>query len=220
MIVSASCSAQTTHCGRKWPGRSLRSWKAHEGYISNALFLPDGKTLLTGGSDQAVRFWDVATGNKVRELAGLVSTGGSLALSPDGRRLASVMHQPSPPRVIGGERAGNEIQLWDVATGKEVRRLRVPAKDFDPATSFGLAFPTFSHDGKLLAATGIDENLRLWDPDSGKELRRIALGLNSQGRPVFAPDDRVLALAGYGNAIRLCRMPRSRGRPNGDEPTA
>jgi RNA polymerase sigma factor (sigma-70 family) len=184
-------------------GRSVRSWKAHNGWIGNALFLPDGKHLVTGGSDNAVRFWDVATGDKVRELAELVSTSGSLALSPDGKRLASVVHKPSPPRVIGGERPGNEIQLWDVASGKEVRRLSVPVKDFDPERTFQLAYPTFSHDGKILAATGVDEFLRLWDTDTGKELRRMALGLNSRGRPVFAPDDRTLAVTSHGNAIRL-----------------
>jgi RNA polymerase sigma factor (sigma-70 family) len=183
--------------------RSLRSWKAHEGWIGNALFLPDGKTLLTSGSDQTVRFWDVATGNKVRELAGLVSTAGSLAVSPDGKRLASVVHKPSPPGVIGGERLGNEMQIWDLASGKELRRLSVPVKGFDPETTFQLAYPTYSHDGKVLAATGVDEFLHLWDAHTGTELRRMALGLNSHGMPVFAPDDRVLAVTSHQNAIRL-----------------
>jgi RNA polymerase sigma factor (sigma-70 family) len=200
-------------------GRLLRSWQVLKGWISNALFLPDGKTLMTGGSDQAVRFWDVATGNKVRELAGLVSTAGSLAVSPDGKRLASVVHKPSPPGVIGGERPGNEMQIWDIASGKELRRLSVPVGIFDPETTFQLWYPAFSHDGKLLAATGVDEFLHLWDADTGKEVRRMALGANSQGRPVFAPDDRVLAVTSHQNAIRLFETASGKEvSPAGDAP--
>ena len=49
-------------------------------------FSPDGKTLASGGVDDSIKLWDVATGKNTATLKGHAF---SVAFSPDGKTLAS-----------------------------------------------------------------------------------------------------------------------------------
>jgi WD40 repeat protein len=70
---------------------------------SSVAFSPDGKVLASVG-DGAVRLWDAATGECVRELEGRPGRSRQVAFSPDGNTLAA---------------AGRTIWLWDVPVGKD-----------------------------------------------------------------------------------------------------
>ena len=78
--------------------------------VNSVVFSPDGKTLASGGRDDTVRLWDVATGEEARRLTGHGVSVNSVVFSPDGKTLAS-----------GG--FDGTVRLWDVATGEEARRL-------------------------------------------------------------------------------------------------
>jgi RNA polymerase sigma factor (sigma-70 family) len=54
--------------------------------LSDFVFLRDGSTILSVGSNNELRFWELATGEQVRavKLQGTVKTGGAFTLSPDG----------------------------------------------------------------------------------------------------------------------------------------
>jgi WD40 repeat protein len=58
-------------------------------------FSPDGRRLATGGDDQSVRLWDVATGKETLKFAGHEDTIQALAFSADGKRLASASSDTS-----------------------------------------------------------------------------------------------------------------------------
>lgn len=83
-------------------GKRRAVCKGHQGDVYSLLLVDDGKTLISAGSDQTVRIWDLAT-----EKESLVLKGHQhnldLALSPDGKLLASA-----------GE--DNTVWLWDVAS--------------------------------------------------------------------------------------------------------
>src|SRR5262249_55887216 len=80
--------------------------------IRDAVFAPDGKTLVTTGSS-SISLCDVRTGKLVRRFRYSENGWGVVAVSPDGRLIVS-----------GGPE--NSVCLWDMATGKEVRRLEGP----------------------------------------------------------------------------------------------
>src|SRR5260370_42697007 len=88
----------------------LGSVRLRHAALSDLVFLPDYKSIVSAGGDRVLRFWDIATGKPVRtvRLQGTASPGYAVPLSPDGRTLVSFDQ-------------GNLVS-WDVDTGKELKR--------------------------------------------------------------------------------------------------
>lgn len=57
--------------------------------VSSVAFSPNGKTLASGGGDNMIKLWDVASGRELPSLAGHSNPVWSVAFSPDGQTLAS-----------------------------------------------------------------------------------------------------------------------------------
>jgi WD40 repeat protein len=108
---------------------------------------PDGKLVATG-DDKSITVADAGTGKVLFKLAGHTGKVTALAFSPDGKTLAS-----------GG--ADKAVRFWDVASGKEIRRL----EGKDTITSL-----TYAKDGKTLTAKEGDKVKRTWDVATGKEV--------------------------------------------------
>jgi RNA polymerase sigma factor (sigma-70 family) len=175
-------------------GRPLGRLSLPEDQRAGSIALaPDGQTLAAGGSDGAISLLDVRTGKAVRRLVGPPESASALAFSSDGKLLASG-RDFDYPRKHGQD---NPIQLWDVATGKELHRL---TGHKDTVTSLA-----FSPDGKTLAsgAQRYDATLRLWDVATGIE--RFALkGHGGELRSVaFSPDGKTVATGSMDKTIRL-----------------
>src|SRR5204862_396358 len=90
----------------------------HSGLVISVAFSPDGRFILTGSFDNTARLWDVATGKEVRrfDLFSREHTAfvTSVAVSPVGHFVLT-----GSGDIVSKD---NTAQLWDVATGKEVRR--------------------------------------------------------------------------------------------------
>jgi WD40 repeat protein len=182
-------------------GKRLRTWKAHEGYMWACQFSADCKTLITGGPDKAIRFWNVATGEKKREITGHPNVVSKLALSGDGSLLATV--GMTEVKVGNGAwfPSDNFIRIWDVASGKELRQLKMPVKKGFGDYPQGFHFLTFAPDGKTLVTTGQDDLVRFWNPATGEEVRRMSLSSRGATLLSFSADGKTLAIGT--NAIRL-----------------
>jgi WD40 repeat protein len=130
------------------------------------------------------------TGKPIRSLPGHKDRLVSVAYSPDGRW-------------IGTASWDGTARIWDAQTGKEVRRLDVPAtRDNNPAQ---LSRILFSPDNQFVvtaqASMTNEPGVIVWDRRTGKRVRDF-VGLCA----AFSPDGKHLACGGYGNIARLYEL--------------
>src|SRR5262249_47414345 len=116
-------------------------------YSDSLIFSPDARTLISVGSADVIRLWDVAAGKEIIQCPGPERSADSLAASADGKLLAAVH--------------GNALWVWDLKSRKELFQLAGAAPGVPPA---------FTPDCKHLAYAHADHTVRLCDAASGKEV--------------------------------------------------
>lgn len=117
----------------------------HPSVISLAMS-DDGKTLVSGGRDKAIRVWDVATGQLTKTLQSDSGTVEAVAVSSDGNTIVSA----------GGDRM---VRIWDLTSAQPPRMMaghqNIPNR------------VAISADGKTLISTAYSE-IKLWDMTTGE----------------------------------------------------
>ena len=99
-----------------------------------------------------------------------------------------------------------QIHLWDVKSGKEIRRFSRRGK----RNSFDLV--AFSVDGKHVAAESGRRKLVVWNREDGKQVLEVDLGGDrSFSRLAFSPDGSMLAVLDRSEEISLIEVPS--GKP-------
>jgi WD40 repeat protein len=138
--------------------RSIRtSDDAHARQIRQLALSPDGTKLASVADDMKCKLWNVATGERIRELSGheeRTPTGfGSMlyccAFSNDGTKLAT------------GDRVGHVV-IWEVSSGRQLSTIEVPSLYTWDGTQRirsigGIRSLAFSPDGTQLAVGGIGQ---------------------------------------------------------------
>jgi WD40 repeat protein len=79
----------------------------HSGRINSVEFSPDGKTLITAGSDRTIRIWDAATLQQ-RFVLPHPSSVDYMVVSKNGNL------------VVSGDRDGS-VRFWRAATPEEIK---------------------------------------------------------------------------------------------------
>jgi roadblock/LC7 domain-containing protein len=225
-------------------GKEVHRLKGLAGGTAALAYSRDGKLLASRGGDGIIRIFDAVKGSPMKEIqlpgaapvnpgGGFVlNTGGpgrglTLVFSPDGQRIAA--HVPgmafggrNPAPVPAGP-LGDSLLVFDVGTGKEVRKVTLP-------TGLTIQQIAFSPDARLIASENSDQTISLWELASGKERQRLGkvgapvaqpaqggwmvvgggvIGLGgpqqvSAARSLeFSPDGSLLAARGPSNAVRV-----------------
>jgi WD40 repeat protein/serine/threonine protein kinase len=152
------------------------------------IFSPDSKRVTTRDG-RKVKVFDARTGE---DLSTLMSGTGNwyLALSPDGKRLASGKQEL---RTIPST---SELTVWDVQSGKELFTLKITG-------TFGSV--VFSPDGKRLAGGSGDGlgTMKVWDAQTGQELLTVKGPTKEVHCVVFSPDGKRLASGSDDKTIKV-----------------
>jgi WD40 repeat protein len=207
------------------------------------MFTSDGKGLITSGPDHFVRIWDPNSGKELRRMP-LEEPPASLALSPDGKKLAVVMWGGTAIRVLdmtsgqalmppGGHLrvvslailsadgrtavTGSplgSLSVWDASSGRMRRRLK--------GHDYGVLASRLGSDGWTLFTLGWDRTLRVWDLAAATERRRITVehdhGRLQRDELSLTPDGKTLAVIDRGKTIRILDVASGEERQHFPEP--
>jgi WD40 repeat protein len=167
----------------------------------------DGSVLALGGTKDdrkkdapvTALVWDVAKNEKRAAVAVVQNQYANVALSPDGKLLATwgSHFEPNPPK-DGTDPATDPnriVQFWDAVTGKELAKFR--------SDGYGSGSVVFAPDGQTVAVSPGGGSVRLVDPKTGAEKRRLFARGDQGSRVAFSPDGKTIASAGLDGTVQL-----------------
>ncbi len=164
----------------------VRKLEEISGKVNALVFSKDGTMLFGAAGDSGISGiayqWRVADGTLVRKYEGHRDALYALALSPDGKTLATGSYD-------------QKIKLWNVEDGAEIRVLKGHIGGV-----YGLSFRP---DGKVLASASGDRTIKLWEVATGKRLDTFPQPLKEQTTVAFSPDGKTVAAGGVDNRLRL-----------------
>jgi WD40 repeat protein len=115
-------------------------------------FSPDGKRLAAGGADNAIRLYDVRSGQRERVIEQHADGVMDLAFSADGTKLASASRDKS-------------ARVFDTRSGAMLASF---LGHEEPV--FGVAWAA---DGKRVLSAGLDRKVRVWNVSDAKQVGEI-----------------------------------------------
>jgi RNA polymerase sigma factor (sigma-70 family) len=164
----------------------LGTVRFRQGYFTHQVaFLPDGKTVACAGAGRGLCLWDTAAGKELRQITPMPHAL-SLALSPDGKRIACA---------FDGTKGGTA--LYEIASGRKTIELAGPGSH---------RLLAYAPNGKTIAATAPTGGaIYFFDAATGaKRKAELSCGQDSVFWLAWSPDSRKLAWIGEKGLIHLC----------------
>ena len=154
----------------------------HGGPVYSVAISRDGKTVVSGSSDQTIRIWDATTGQQRFQLNGHVGAVHAVALSAD-------------ESLIVSSGADNSVRLWDVAGGRQLKQLAALNE-----TMYSVAVHP---NGQTVAAAGADRKVHLFDLLTGAEKLTMEGHTDYIHCVAFNPTGTRLLSYGYAGQLRV-----------------
>jgi WD40 repeat protein len=99
--------------------------------------------------------------------------------------------------VLASGGADNKIILWNVVTGRLLRRMEAGPIHNASEVAPRLTSLAFSPDGRLIASAGNNYRVTIWNAATGREIRSLQAnlsgGTSSVNKVAFSPDGKVIA---------------------------
>ena len=176
---------------QRWelPSGKKTNWAAHDSWVKDIAFLPDGETFITAGCDDKLIYWPTTakTPKPIRTVEAHKGWIRSISVAKDGKTLAT-----------GGN--DNLVKLWNAADGKLIRTFKGHQYD---------VYSTLIHpNGKYLLSGDQVGTVIQWEIATGKLLRKFdakAL-LRSGTQGVRYGGVRGLAVSPNGKNLACCGL--------------
>jgi RNA polymerase sigma factor (sigma-70 family) len=184
-------------------GRELRALARSSNRYAGIDLSPDGTILAATAQEQEKRIHllDTATGKELCRVRGDREFLECLAISPENKLLA-VADGPRP--MLDSRVLHHEIHLWDIATGKEVRRFGRSSSGYWPVA--------FSPDGKTLTTADEQHRIHLWEVATGGQRLRLEGHTGQVGELLFAERGRTLVSTSSDTTALVWDLTGLRGR--------
>jgi hypothetical protein len=173
-----------------------QAMEGHQSYVTG--LVQTGELLISGSFDGSLIWWNVETREQVRSVKAHKKWIRQLAISPDGKLVASVADDMV-------------CRIWKTANGRLVRELKGHAEKTPHHFPSMLYACSFSSDGELLATADKTGQTVVWTVKKGKQLAQIETPIMYTWDPkqrihsiggvrsvAFSADNSLLAVGGTG----------------------
>jgi len=172
--------------GQPLSPQSSRVLEGHRGPVRTVQFAPNGEYVVSGGDDNTLRVWEVATGRPYAELRGHSRPVQTCAIAADGSQVFS-----------GGQ--DGEIKLWDLVDYRPAPQGIALAGHADAVLA-----AAFSPDGSRVITAGGDHAARVFASDTGVRQATLAEGHDFlTSRAAYFADGKRLLTAGGDRTARI-----------------
>ena len=195
-VFLASSDAGVYVADLSQPKPDFKEVGKHKNYVTSVVLA--GSSVVSGGYDGRLCWWDTQKLTQVRTLDAHKKWIRKLAVSPDGRTLASVADDMV-------------CRLWDAASGKLLNELRGHTEKTPHHFSSMLYACAFSPDGRHLATGDKTGHIVIWETATGRPVTTLEAPVMYTWDPVqrvhsiggirslaFSGDGALLAVGGMG----------------------
>jgi small GTP-binding protein len=168
---------------------SLRVLIGHQKGIQCLIVTPDGRKVISGGSDHAVCVWELESGRLLETMKNQPRVVLTVAVTPNGCSVIS-----------GGE--DGAVSVWDLESGRLLRTLE---GDREVVTSV-----TVTPDGQSVIGGGWNGMVWVWELESGKLTRSIEGHSGTVCSVAVKPDGQSIVSGGWDGKARVWELASGR----------
>lgn len=179
--LASGSSDKTIRLWKIASGKELRCITGYQHPITQVAISPDGKTLVSGCTGQALKIRHLGNGHLLQTVQDEHPIE-ALAFSPDGLTL-----------VTGGR--DRVIRCWDLATGT--------VRHTYPGHLSGVSALAYSRDGRWLLSGGQDGSLKLWQTTTGREICHLQDHRDRVCGVAISPDNQALISGSRDQTIKI-----------------
>jgi len=178
----------------------------HADRVNALAYSADGRYVASACRDFTVKIWDLGNGRELTTYRGHVdqpddpTKGGTNPLGA-----TDVVFHPNGKMVASA--SGNQVHLWNPASGKESKTIFSLGKTDKPLKALA-----FSPDGKQLAIGGDDGILRVIETDGGKQVFACPPRNARIEKVAFSPNGKLVALGDTNSQVAVY-VPGAKGNP-------
>jgi WD40 repeat protein len=156
---------------------------AHDdGLVCGTLFSPDGKYVVTTGTNPPARLWNAGDGWPIQDFWGHAKGVCHSSFSRNERHLLTAS-------------GDGTARIWDISSGKTLVTLRGHGDAVNSAI--------YSPDESRILTTSRDHTMRIWNSRTGAQIAVMSLGRLDIRTIAFSPDGRRIAAGAMNGTVQV-----------------